>query len=139
MKQLLIAGVVFFVLTRFRGAVTLNYNIVGIKWNNNKPVLVLAVYNGASVSASFKSIIADVMINGSRIGVANVLQEVVIPPGSKTTVNIPVDIDGTGLGYLASQIYQQRQNFIKKVNLSLSGQINIGGVQLPLNLNYELV
>ncbi len=116
-------------------AKTLNVKIANIKLLPLKnAALVLSVINPTSAPISFKSITADVLLNGNAFATLNTNKQTSIAGNSSVNIDLPIKINPIEGAKLALSLLTKPAGYI----INVVGTINSDNINFPINVEYTL-
>ncbi len=135
----LLGGVALYFAYKFTrkgvAAKTLNVKIANIKLLPIKnAAVVLSVINPTSTPISFKSIAADVLLNGDAFATLNTNKATTIEGNSSVNIDLPIKLNPLEGAKLALNLLKKPAGYVINVN----GTINSDNINFPINVEYTL-
>lgn len=132
LKKIVIGAAAAFGLYYLFGKSKVNYNFVGIKLNPFR--VTFDIFNPSGSPVNFQSIVADIMYNGSRVGIINDFTPGTVAANSHAKVDFQVSADGLGIASVLADVSKGLTN----ITISIQGAMKINGILLPINNVYKL-
>lgn len=114
------------------GKSKINYNFVGIKLNPFR--VTFDIFNPSGSAVNFNSIVADILYNGTRIGIINDFTPGMVPANSHAKVDFQVSADGLGITSVLNDLSKGIQN----ISVSIIGTMKVNNILIPINNVYKI-
>jgi LEA14-like dessication related protein len=131
-KKIILLGAAALGVYYLYGKSKINYNFVGLKFNPFR--ISFDIFNPSGSPVKFNSIVADILYNGSRIGIISDFTPGVIPGNSHAKVDFQVQADGLGIASVLGDVSKGIQN----ISISIIGTMKINNILLPINNIYKI-
>jgi hypothetical protein len=120
----------WYLFRKGQAANALKYNFTGIDFKNR--AVEVELINPSTTSLSFTSLVSDISVNDTNVGILDYRQPTLIKGGQAIKVKLPIKVNAAGvLAFVASGL--------KKIKtVGFNGSITSQGQTIPFNTTLDL-
>jgi len=120
----------WYLFRKGQAANALKYNFTGIDFKNR--AVEVELINPSTTSLSFSSLVSDISVNDTNVGILDYRQPTLIKGGQAIKVKLPIKVNAAGvLAFVASGL--------KKIKtVGFNGSITSQGQTIPFNTTLDL-
>lgn len=120
----------WYLFRKGQAANALKYNFTGIDFKNR--AVEIELINPSTTSLSFTSLVSDISVNDTNVGILDYRQPTLIKGGQAIKVKLPIKVNAAGvLAFVASGL--------KKIKtVGFNGSITSQGQTIPFNTTLDL-
>ena len=137
LRNILIAGAIFgvgyYLYKKKSLGNNARFSFDAIKLSGTNIIVTVGILNAVSSTATLKSMVGDLIVNGNIIATGSLFDAVTIPPNTKTQFNITFVPSATGVLSTLKNIIKQG---LKNIKAKFVGTANINGFNMPIDLTY---
>lgn len=120
----------WYLFRKGQAANALKYNFTGIDFKNR--AVEVELINPSTTALSFSSLVSDISVNDTNVGILDYRQSTLIKGGQAIKVKLPIKVNAAGvLAFVASGL--------KKIKtVGFNGSITSQGQTIPFNTTLDL-
>lgn len=118
------------------GGGQLKYRLFGFDFA--KKALQIELVNPTNINLNFNALVADVSINGNKIGLVDYRQPTQLTPSDRKIINLPIRLDPVGTLFFTKNLITGGLKKLKNATIAVNGTLQAEGLNIPVNTSIQL-